>query len=151
MSLLNPIDKSFCLEQICATNYQKLFRLIPGLNSVKDSTIGNAPHNTQLLLKVIERTPYTLTIELSHCFNKNPDERLLPAVIIRIYLDAQLAEVLSDHARDTVARVFDNPGLSKDIMDYKWRLNYFLQKWLEHCLQQHYQFCCKTSQTTLIA
>ncbi|NTV79110.1 MAG: DUF1249 domain-containing protein, partial [Clostridiales bacterium] len=26
------------------------------------------------------------------------------------------------------------------IMDYKWRLNYFLSKWLDHCLQADYQF-----------
>ncbi|TAL49646.1 MAG: DUF1249 domain-containing protein, partial [Methylovulum sp.] len=29
MSLINPVNKSFCLEQICESNYQKLFKLIP--------------------------------------------------------------------------------------------------------------------------
>ncbi|MGZ8227609.1 MAG: DUF1249 domain-containing protein, partial [Methylococcaceae bacterium] len=95
---------------------------------------------TSLHLAVIERTAYTMTIELSHCFNKSRDRFFEPAVKIRIYLDAQMAEVLSDHARAEVTRVFKDPGLSCEIMHYKWRLNYFLQKWLDHCLKKDYQF-----------
>jgi len=36
--------------------------------------------------------------------------------------------------------VFKDPGLSREIMNYKWRLNYFLQKWLDHCLKKDYLF-----------
>jgi uncharacterized protein YqiB (DUF1249 family) len=84
-------------------------------------------------------------VDLSHCFKKNRHELLEPAVKIRIYLDAQLAEVLSDHARESVPRTFKDPGLSIEIMNYKWRLNYFLQKWLDHCLKHHYQFSNRPS------
>jgi uncharacterized protein YqiB (DUF1249 family) len=140
MSFVNPVNKSYCLEQICESNYQKLLKLIPELLTLKETAIGLAPNNTTLHITVIESTPYTMTVELSHCFNRNPDEFLEPAVKIRIYLDAQLAEVLSDHARASVAQVFKNPGLSREIMNYKWRLNYFLQKWLDHCLKKDYCF-----------
>ena len=144
MYLLNPVDKSFCLEQLCASNYQKLFSLIPDLTSITKSAIGIAQQPIELYLHILDRTPHTLTIKLSHCFNKNFDSLLIPDVIIRVYLDAQLAEVLRDFARDSVARSIDDPRLSKEIMNYKWRLNYFLQKWLEHCLKQHYQFTAST-------
>ena len=97
-----------------------------------------------LHLKIIEETPYTLTIELSHCFSKSPDELLEPGVRVRIYLDAQLAEVLSDHARPSVSHVFKDFGLCREIMNYKWRLNFFLQKWLDHCLAKEYQFTTST-------
>jgi uncharacterized protein YqiB (DUF1249 family) len=140
MGFVNPINKSFCLEQICESNYQKLLQLIPDLLIIKETTIGLAAHNTMLHLKVSERTPYTMTIELSYCFNKNLEEFLEPVVKIRIFQDAQLAEVISDHARASVAQVFKDPGLSREIMNYKWRLNYFLQKWLDHCLKKDYQF-----------
>jgi uncharacterized protein len=140
MSLLNPVNKSYCLEQVCASNYEKLFRLIPDLCVVKAQTIGIAANNTKLYLQVIEQTPYTLTIELSHKFIDEPDELLEPAVRIRIYLDAQLAEVLSDHTRPYVGRVFKDFSLCMEIMNYKWRLNYFLQKWLDHCIAKNYQF-----------
>ena len=140
MSFLNPINKSLCLEQICASNYEKLFRLIPDLRAVEGNAIGLADSNTTLHLQIIERTAYTITIELSHCFSNKSDELLEPAVRIRIYLDAQLAEVLSDHARASVAHVFKDFGSCREIMNYKWRLNFFLQKWLDHCLQKNYQF-----------
>ena len=140
MSFMNPINKSYCLEQICESNYQKLLKLIPDLLTVKETAIGLASNNTTLHVTIIENTPYTMTVELSHCFNKNLEEFLEPAVKIRLYLDAQLAEVLSDHVRASVAQVFKNAGLSREIMHYKWRLNYFLQKWLDHCLKKDYQF-----------
>lgn len=140
MNFVNPVNKSICLEQVCESNYQKLFKLIPDLMVFKQTAIGLAPHHTTLHLEIIERTPHTLTMELGHCFNKNRNELMAPAVKIRVYLDAQLAEVLSDHARAGVAQVFKDPGLSREIMNYKWRLNYFLQKWLDHCLKNDYLF-----------
>jgi hypothetical protein len=144
MSFVNPVNKSICLELICESNYQKLLKLIPDLLTLEKTAIGLAPNNTTLHIAVIESSPYTMTIELSHCFSKNLGEFLEPAVKIRLYLDAQLAEVLSDHVRASVAHVFKNPGLSREIMNYKWRLNYFLQKWLDHCLKKDYQFRTQT-------
>jgi len=140
MSFVNPVNKSICLEQVCESNYQKLLKLIPDLMAFEETAIGLAPHHTTLHLEIIERTPYTLTVELSHCFDRNQQEFMAPAVKIRIYRDAQLAEVLSDHARAGVGQVFKDPGLSREIMNYKWRLNYFLQKWLDHCLKKDYLF-----------
>jgi len=140
MSFLNPINKSLSLEEVYASNYEKLFRLIPDLCKVKDNAVGLAINCTTLHLHIIEQTAYTLTIELSHCFSKKPDELFEPAIKIRIYLDAQLAEVLSDHARPSVTEVFKDYGLCREIMNYKWRLNFFLQKWLDHCLTKDYQF-----------
>ncbi|MGJ0486182.1 MAG: DUF1249 domain-containing protein [Methylomicrobium sp.] len=151
MSQLNPVNKSFCLEQICAANYQKLLRLIPNLLDCRDTAIGIAESSSALHLEVLERSPYTLTILLSHSFKKNLEEFLEPAVTIRLYLDLQLAEVISDHARAAVAKVYKDPRMSLEIMNYKWRLNYFLQKWLEHCLNKNYFFRSQTFENAAIA
>ena len=140
MNYVNPVNKSLCLEQMCESNYQKLLKLIPELLAMKDAAVGIALNNTPLLITVIENTPYTMMIELNHCFNHNKAEFLEPAVKIRLYLDVKLAEVMSDQTRSPIALVFKDKGLSKDIMNYKWRLNYFLQKWLDHCLKKDYQF-----------
>jgi uncharacterized protein YqiB (DUF1249 family) len=151
MSQLNPVNKSFCLEQVCAANYQKILSLIPNLLDYRDNAIGLAESSSALHLEVIERSPYTLTVMLSHSFKRNLEEFLEPAVTIRIYLDLQLAEVISDHARAAVTKVYKNPGLSLEIMNYKWRLNYFLQKWLEHCLNKNYRFSAESIGITAIA
>jgi len=140
MSLVQPVNTSFCLEQLCESNYQKLFKLIPNLCSFDKSAIGLTQNKPALYLDVLERNPYTLTIELTHCFNQQRSELLVPAVKIRIYLDAQLAEVIRDNDRPTVDKVYQDPGDLVEIRNYKWRLNYFLQKWLDHCLKTEYRF-----------
>ncbi len=140
MSLLRPVNTSLCLEKICESNYQKLFRLIPNLRSLNKSAIGHTHNKPPLRIDILERNPYTLTIELTHCFKQQLSELLAPAVKIRIYLDAQLAEVIRDNDRPAVDRVYQNPGRALEIQEYKWRLNYFLQKWLDHCLKTEYQF-----------
>jgi uncharacterized protein len=151
MGLINPVNKSYCLEQVCASNYRKLLQLIPDLLAFKDQAIGLAPNKTTLYLDVLEHTPYTMTVELGHCFSKDLDKFLEPAVKIRVYLDAQLAEVLSDHARASVSHVFKDPSLSLEIMNYKWRLNYFLQKWLDHCLNKDYKFSADAFNSAALA
>lgn len=151
MALIEPVNKSYCLEQVCASNYQKIFRLIPELLIYKHTAIGCSANNSKLHIEVIERSPYTVTVQLSHSFQRNLDEFLEPAVKIRLYLDAKLAEVVSDHVRAPVPIVFKNLGLSFEIMNYKWRLNYFLQKWLDHCLNNNYHFSSALVESNAIA
>ncbi|MDD4914751.1 MAG: DUF1249 domain-containing protein [Methylococcales bacterium] len=140
MSQIRLVNTSWCLEKICESNYQKLFRLIPDLCAFDRQAIGRTSDKPALFLDVLERNPYTLTIELNHCFSQPLSERIAPRVKIRVYLDAQLAEVIRDDDRPAADRVYQNPGSARDIQDYKWRLNYFLQKWLDHCLKTEYRF-----------
>jgi len=140
MSLVHPVNTSLCLEKLCESNYHKLFCLIPDLCSFQSQATGTTSNKPSLYLKVIERSKHTLTVELSHAFNNNLEDFMEPAVKIRVYLDANLAEVLNDHARPVVSKVYKDPAQSVEIMNYKWRLNYFLQKWLDHCLQADYKF-----------
>lgn len=140
MAFVEPINKSLCLEHLCEDNFQKLLRLIPDLFSIETRAVGTAQQKMALQLRVIERSPFTLTIELNHRFDQNLEELMLPAVKVRVYQDAKTAEVLRDYVRRDVAHVYTDAGQSVAIMNYKWRLNYFLTKWLDHCLAANYQF-----------
>jgi len=140
MSSIQPVNKAMYLEHLCETNYQKLLRLIPGLPEIEDNAVGCSQGKPSLHVQILEKCTYTLTLTLSHCFNKNNRQLLEPAVKIRVYLDAGLVEVLRDHVRTPVSRVYRHSGQSREIMDYKWSLNYFLSKWLDHCLQTDYAF-----------
>jgi uncharacterized protein YqiB (DUF1249 family) len=141
MSLVHPVNTSLCLEKLCESNFQKLFSLIPDLCSFQHKATGETINKPALHLRIIDRTNHTLTVELTHRFDKNlEDFKLEPAIKIRVYLDANLAEVLKDHQRPIVSTIYKDPRQSVEIMNYKWRLNYFLQKWLDHCLQTNYQF-----------
>ncbi len=140
MSLVQPVNTSWCLEKLCESNYQKLLQLIPELKQLQSDAYGLSENRPGLHLKLIEKSPYTLSFKLSHCFGDKLDTFMLPDVVIRVYFDAQLAEVLSDHARHPVFKVHKSARESVAIMHYKWRLNVFLDKWLDHCLKDQYHF-----------
>ncbi len=140
MSLVHPVNTSWCLEKVCEANYQKLLQLIPDLTNYQRGAQGIAPEKPSLHLSILERSRHTLTIRLSHNFARNLDDFMLPAVVIRVYCDAKLVEVISDHAREAVYKVYQSADKTLEIMQYKWKLNYFLEKWLSHCLQARYQF-----------
>jgi len=135
-----PLNKSFCLQTICEANYYKIIRLVPGLRYISGSSQGYSQGKPMLHVQVLEQTPYTQTIQLSHSFSDKSELLLEPAVKIRVYFDVCIAEVLRDHKRIEVAHAITDISQSKEIMDYKWRLNYFLEKWLDHCLKTEYTF-----------
>ena len=140
MAKVAPLNKSFCLQNICETNYRKLFSLIPDLRDITESAQGFSNGKPMLHMQTLEQTPYTKTIQLSYYFENNTEALLEPAVKIRLYFDVCTAEVLRDYKRIEVSKAIADLSLSTDIMDYKWRLNYFLEKWLDHCLKADYAF-----------
>jgi uncharacterized protein len=111
-----------------------LFKLLPGLRHISGNHDTVVDAGLSLHVQVLEKSPHTLTIELNHHFGNNPGELILPRLKIRLYLDAQLAEVLSDHARPDVVKAVRGFKRGREVLNYKWRLNLFLHKWLEHCL-----------------
>ena len=140
MAKVTPLNKSFCLQTVCEQNYKKILYLIPDIKVLEDAAQGFSKEKPILHVKVLEQSPYTKTIELSHFFNGEFGMILEPAVKIRLYFDVRTAEVLRDYKRIEVASAIKDLGRVKDVMDYKWRLNYFLEKWLDHCLKTEYVF-----------
>lgn len=140
MAKVTPLNKSFCLQTVCEKNYKKILYLIPDIREINESAQGFSNEKPILHVKVLEQSPYTKTIELSHSFNSEFGIILEPAVKIRLYFDVCTAEVLRDYKRIEVASAIKDLGKVKEVMDYKWRLNYFLEKWLDHCLKTEYDF-----------
>ncbi len=140
MGTINPVNKSFCLEKLCETNYQKLLRLIPDLLSLNEPAVGLSKGKPALHMEIVETTKHTLTVLLSHCFERDLGSFIEPAIKIRIYRDAKLAEVIRDHDKFDVTKMINKLGQINEIIEYKWSLNYFLEKWLDHCLLTEYRF-----------
>lgn len=90
------------------------------------------------MLRRIDSSPYTLTIQLTHRFSAADHDRFEPGVVIRVYLDACSIEALYDHARAGAGDC--QPYYNADMLAQKWELNYFLSLWLDHCLNCDYQF-----------
>jgi uncharacterized protein YqiB (DUF1249 family) len=143
MSAFHPAEKSFWLQQVCESNYRKLARLVPDLPRIEASAAAEAGNKPTLHLRLLERSRYTLTLELTHAFPPGPAEALEPlepAVRIRVCLDAKTAEALCDHCRPGVLDALKAEASARQVLDYKWGLNYFLARWLDHCLSSDYRF-----------
>jgi len=140
MSVFSPIEKPYWLHQVCELNYDKLTRLIHDWAALTDSLTGHAESKPPLNFKLLERSPYTLVIELTHSPVTADESEPDPQVRIRICLDAKTAEVLSGGRYPPAQPEHQKTLDAERIVDRKWQHNYFLSRWLDHCLRSHYRF-----------
>lgn len=140
MSTLKPINKSYILQTLCESNFYKLFTLAPNLLGFDEISSARAAGRPTLYIQILERNPYTLTMELTHRFSEENTGIIEPAVKIRVYLDTKSAEVLRNTFHPQVTHAFKKNPSPETILDYKWTINYFLEKWLDHCIEQGYRF-----------
>lgn len=144
MPTLRPIHPLRTLQDLCESNYRKLRRLIPDLAAVDDHAVAYQGNRPALYLKLLNRSPYTVLLELSYCFQ--PDDAVPsfePALLLRVYLDAGMVEVIADYERPQLRF---NRLVDHEVLEHKWQMNYFLDKWLDHCLQRGYCFAAADDQ-----
>ncbi|CAL1240059.1 DUF1249 domain-containing protein [Candidatus Methylocalor cossyra] len=139
MSVFCPVEKSFWLQKVCESNYRKLLDLLPDLSRAGAVATARTMGRPPLYLRLLERSRYTLLLELSHDFAPEHGRSREPALKIRICLDSKTAEALSDHCRPFVLDALKKEQ-ARAVLDYKWSLNYFLARWLDHCLAKNYRF-----------
>ncbi|GAB4354253.1 MAG: DUF1249 domain-containing protein [Methylohalobius sp. ZOD2] len=137
MSQLNPVNKFCCLQEICESNYRKLLRLVPRLSCLERRSVASLGGKPTLHLRLVEKARYTVTLELSYCFQHGPRLLFEPKLVLKAYLDAGMVEVLSDGERPRQAL---KTPVDREVLEHKWLLNYFLDKWLDHCLYHGYRF-----------
>lgn len=124
---------------VCDTNYLRLRKLLPTLEPGTERRIG-LPGSTRAVaalveLRVLESFRYTTTLELrlfdtdfTHPYYRPPVMR------IRLYHDANTAEVISYQERHTAGF---QPRFAQSVEftpDEKEQVNQFLAEWLTWCL-----------------
>jgi uncharacterized protein YqiB (DUF1249 family) len=125
------------LMDLYESNYIKLKKLLPTPEKIHHAVISPVPGHLDLYLNIIERSKYTTTLYLSYCFPTEHGLQMEPNLKIRIYHDAQLAEVMAGHLHHG-RLVLDN--LPVDALREKWRLNRFFNRWLGYCLKHGHTF-----------
>ncbi len=120
------------LLNCCEQNYLRLARLV-----TLDASVGSCQHwlmgpdhdSPRLQLSVAEQTRYTTTLELRQLCEQSPDY-LCPQMQVRMYHDAQVAEVLSSQQISGLRSRYDYPNQEMHQRDEKYRVNHFLSEWL---------------------
>ena len=125
------------LMDLYENNYMRLRRLIPDLHSLPETSISHLPGCLNLHLTILERSKFTTTFSLTYLFDDGEQSLAEPALTIRIYHDANIAEVLAGHLQHGRKRY---EHVSGNVIKVKWKLNRFLFKWLGYCLYLGHSF-----------
>jgi uncharacterized protein len=125
----------------CDANYARLMKLFPDMTQCDERKIGFCHDGDHVLtLAVLEQTRYTTLVKFgleSVVAGASPWLRL-PVLILRLYHDAQVAEVVSCDGVRHIQPRYEYPNKDMHHQDEKAQWNLFLAEWLAHCLEQGY-------------
>jgi uncharacterized protein YqiB (DUF1249 family) len=128
------------LMELYELNYIQLRQLVPDMCAVQDRSISRVDGALDLYLSVLERSKYTTTVHLSYQFNDSEGDFPAPDLVVRMYHDAQVAEVIS-RGRQRAHRDAEYDRFRHQYcIQTKWQVNRFLHKWLGYCLRQGHAF-----------
>lgn len=122
-------------------NYNYICELLDNLDELPEEMVSRIPAHLPLRLTVLERFRYTTTLSLTYLFRETGATQTDPDLIVRVYHDAGVAEVLgfgasvAGYCAPRVAQPVDGW-----VLERKWQLNRFLEKWLEYCLACGHRF-----------
>jgi uncharacterized protein YqiB (DUF1249 family) len=126
------------------SNYVRMNWLVAGLGSLEGPHRSSVAGDCDLLLTVIERTPYTSTVNLTYRFPESTGTLQYPDMRVRIYHDAHLAEAqewASTHGQPVLRALRTQ---AERELDQRWARNVMLNKWLEYCVERGHRFSSAT-------
>ncbi|CNE65326.1 DUF1249 family protein [Yersinia mollaretii] len=120
------------MMRLCETNFAQLRRLIPRVDEVGEN-VAYQVNGASYRLTIIESTRYTSVVEI---VQTEPAIRQwgLPSMVVRLYHDAQVAEVCASQQISRFKASYDYPNKKLHQRDEKHQINQFLADWLRYCL-----------------
>ena len=140
------------LMTLYESNYIKLSQLISEFDSFPQaharSAVSFSNQDCDLYLAVKQRQPYTTTLKLTYLF---PPERAGsyqapvpdPDLRVQIYHDARLVEAQRARQQTRQPAPGTLTGADSRELDWRWRNNMLLNKWLDYLLQKGHQFSAR--------
>lgn len=123
---------------LCSRNYFNILRWLPA--SCKQGETWQVEGDFGCLeVKLLENTQYTQLIEISRAIEIS---QLVdtPKVVVRVYHDAKLAEVLTSRQIYRLRAVYDYPNIRMYHRDEKYQVNAFLEELLK--IDNHVRVIC---------
>ena len=130
-------ERFAALMELYERNYMLVRLLAPALASMRGTRVSTVPGELPLEMRDIEHGRYTTTFRLTYRLSGG-DVRVPgrePDLAIRLYHDARTCEVMSGllpGETSEARRVRD--------LDEGHRLNRFLNRWLDYCLERGHGF-----------
>jgi len=128
------------LMSLYESNYIRFGWLAANVADMRGQYHSQVEGDCDLLLSVVERSPYTTTLNLTYLIPDRHCTRRLPDMGVRVYHDARLVEA------QEWAQAHEHPGLRSlrntvaCELDQRWARNIMLNKWLEYCVERGHRF-----------
>jgi len=126
-------------QKLYEDNYRKLVIMLPDLEHVEHVTLSSESHILTVSVDVVERTKYTVLLELSSHYDGNMACVLQPVMQVRVYHDAQVAEVLSVQGNRRIRPHYEYPNKLMYLPDEKQQGNKMLFEMLSFCGRNKYK------------
>ncbi len=119
--------------KIYEDNFRRLMLLMPELRAFGKQC--QSMHRQEgLHVDMLERHKYTTVIKLSQNLPLGFLSAAVSSMIVRVYHDAEVAEVLSYQGQYRFKAKYDYPNPDMCQVREKQRVNEFLGEWLDFCL-----------------
>ena len=125
------------LSSLAEKNYLRFLKLFPDMEAGAERVFvisSGSSHQARVVIRVEEVHPYTTMLQLVQQ-GLSPEWIQPPRMQVRLYHDANMAEVLSYQNQRRFEGRYQYPNPTMRLPDEKLQLNRFLADWLDHCLQ----------------
>ena len=124
------------LMSLYESNYLRLLLLIPELERLDGCFHSRVAGDCDFYVEILERCRYTVTLSLTYQFDSELGNVANPDMVVRAYLDGELAESMSLGGRNRNASLPRlNASRSREL-GARWKRNMILNKWLEYLRDQ---------------
>ena len=128
------------LMSLYESNYVRLGWLAHEPAALAGVHRSSVPGDCDLLLSVVERSPYTTTVNLTYVLPERRGAHAYPDMGIRIYHDARLVEAQEWASTHEHAGLRALRSRAERELDQRWARNVMLNKWLEYCVERGHRF-----------
>jgi uncharacterized protein YqiB (DUF1249 family) len=131
-SIKPPRSRYVRLMNLYEDNYWRLTRVLGPERLTAGRYLSRTGDGFDLHLAMAPRCPYTLEFELSYALPDPDSGTRMPSAIVRLYRDAQLAEVLACYGARRIEDVIGRAAPSAEVINHRLRMNGFFNKWLDY-------------------
>lgn len=119
----------------CENNYVCMLKLLPDCDSEDLTYEFSITPKLTYKITILDSTRYTSTLKVAQIDASTP-KFLRPSMVVRLYHDARVAEVLETQRTSQLQPVYEYPNLGMHQRNEKFLVNVFLAEWLHFCLTQ---------------
>ncbi|MFO7859039.1 MAG: DUF1249 domain-containing protein [Ectothiorhodospiraceae bacterium] len=134
------------LMELYENNYILIRRLAPSLQGMAGEHVSRVSGAVDLHLQVLEQTPYTSALLLTHYFRRAEADTAQPGLQLRVYHDARVCEVLPE-TDVSHFNLWSGRKPPCKTLEWRWELNRFLNRWLRYCLSEGHAFTTRLAGT----